>query len=94
MVIDWEKGWTNDGPDDGSGLVSLYPQTVDTTDLWLAKNLSPDRFNAIQCIVYLDGIKQGISYKVIAPGQTERMYPFNSGANGVLILDWARLDPK
>jgi hypothetical protein len=94
MFIDWEKGWSNDGADDGSQFLTLWHHDISGSDVWEARNTSSDRFNAFQAIVYENGRRCCVSYLVLPPGQSGRLYSFYPPDKGTLVLEWSRLDPK
>jgi hypothetical protein len=94
MFIEWEKGWTNDGTDDGSQFLTSSHRDISGSDVWEAHNNSPDRFNAFQYIIYRNGRRYGVAYLVLPPGQTARIFLFTAPDTGTLILEWSRLDPK
>lgn len=94
MFIDSEEGWSNAGSDDGAHFIDLTHRDVGGSDLWEAKNRSPDRFNAAQFIVYENGRRKGASWIVLPPGQGARMYAFTPPNTGALVLEWSRLDPR
>ncbi|MDA9398699.1 MULTISPECIES: hypothetical protein [unclassified Bradyrhizobium] len=95
MAIDWVKGWTPDGADDGARYLTLYHYDAGGgVDLWTVRNNSPDRYNAYQYAVYKNGKRYGTSFGVAKPGETDRLFAFVPGETGQLILEWSRLDPN
>jgi hypothetical protein len=92
QVIDWEKGWTSDGPDDGAPWLVLTKRTLSGQILWEVRNAS-SKIIAFQYGIYSNGIKIALSYHALASGQTDRLFAFSPSENGYLFLEWARVDP-
>ncbi|MGT2467453.1 hypothetical protein ACVOMV_25095 [Mesorhizobium atlanticum] len=94
MAIEWEKGWTSDGADDGARFLTLYNHDIDGEDVWEVRNSSSDRYNAFRYKVYENARLFGSTWYVLMPGQSAKIYGFIPPDKGYLILDWSRLDPQ
>lgn len=94
MGIDWEKGWSSDGAEDGARFINLNNRDLSGSDLWEARNTSSDRFNAVNFVVYQNGLRYATSSIILPPGQSGRVFVFTPPNTGVLTIDWSRLDPR
>lgn len=93
MFIDWEKGWMNEGGDDGSSFLSVTHHNANGAEVWEVRNTSADRYNAFSLKVIENGRHTMDVITALPPGQTGKMFAFMPGEPGAVIVDWSRLDP-